>query len=333
LPTLLKDLEHYCKEDHSKKRRAEFWQKQEDDTTSATETLRSRIAEAAANTNESDAEEDCNNPQIEDTLRSDIIDSDSESIDSDVDDPLKHAGVYTAEEVSSILSEKMHRLQKLYIDQFKHLKYLLKDKYLRHCQASLNETPAVIASLDRPDAEDRMKFKALVRYHRYYGKDALLKRQAKEKRRAVTEGRHYQPPPFPVCIFAMEDDICKARSLPSSHYCFKHILYDVNQVLFRPCANGPPPHCLNPVVSFVHKNTCIAHRELKPDNTQNWETGLRFPFFEKEIEIGSQKAEPNCGPLFFEREANRFLEGNNADPITDGHHVGSELALFPSLSL
>lgn len=220
LPSLLRDLEHLCPEEHPKRRRAVDWVKQDDDTTTATDDLRERIAEAAANL-DSDSDEECHNPLIDGSLRADVIDSDSETVCSDQDDSLRHAGVYTAEEVSSILSEKMHRLQKLYIDQFKHLKFLLKEKYRKYYQNALNEGPGMAHSPDdMPDDNDRAKFKALVRYHRYHGKEALLKREAKEKRRAVIEARNYQPPSFPVCIYVKGDEVCKSRSLPSSHYCF-----------------------------------------------------------------------------------------------------------------
>ena len=40
----------------------------------------------------------------------------------------RHAGVYTAEEVALITRDKMIRLQSLYIDQFKRLQHLLREK-------------------------------------------------------------------------------------------------------------------------------------------------------------------------------------------------------------
>ena len=44
----------------------------------------------------------------------------------------RHAGVYTAEEVALITREKLIRLQSLYIDQFKRLQHLLKEKKRRY---------------------------------------------------------------------------------------------------------------------------------------------------------------------------------------------------------
>ena len=40
----------------------------------------------------------------------------------------RHAGAYTAEEVIRVMRDKLIRLQKLYIDQFQRLQYLLKEE-------------------------------------------------------------------------------------------------------------------------------------------------------------------------------------------------------------
>ncbi|KAJ1090379.1 hypothetical protein NDU88_003512 [Pleurodeles waltl] len=50
---------------------------------------------------------------VDQTWRGDP-DSEADSIDSDQEDPLKHAGVYTAEEVALIMREKLICLQYLY---------------------------------------------------------------------------------------------------------------------------------------------------------------------------------------------------------------------------
>lgn len=223
VPQLMKDLEHYCAEDHDKKRRNVDWVKQEDDTSTATDELRSKISEAAAALNESDSEDDVNNPLIEETLNPDVIDSDSESIDSDQEDPLKHAGVFTAEEASLILSEKMHRLQSLYIDQFKFLKYSLQEKYRKYNLASVRELESLHAMLEAASPDDQAKYRALQRYHKYRGKEALLKKQAKEKRKALTDGPNYVPPLHPTCIYVIGDKVCDSRSLPTSNYCSKRM--------------------------------------------------------------------------------------------------------------
>ena len=45
-----------------------------------------------------------------------------------MENPLKYAGAYSAEEVIRIMRDKLIRLQKLYIDQFQRLQYLLKEE-------------------------------------------------------------------------------------------------------------------------------------------------------------------------------------------------------------
>jgi len=64
---------------------------------------------------------------VNETWRGDP-DSEAGSIDSDQEDPLKHAGIHTVEEMALIMGEKLICLQSLYIDQFKCLQHLLKEK-------------------------------------------------------------------------------------------------------------------------------------------------------------------------------------------------------------
>jgi len=61
---------------------------------------------------------------------------------------LRHAGVYTAEEIALVFRDKLIRLQSLYIDQFKRLHHRLREKrrqYL-HTMRRTFPTPS-IASL------------------------------------------------------------------------------------------------------------------------------------------------------------------------------------------
>ncbi|CAB4054371.1 SPPL2B [Lepeophtheirus salmonis] len=62
-------------------------------------------------------------------------DSDAESMDSDLDNPLRHAGIYAAEEVVRIMRDKLICLQKNYIDQFQRLQYLLREERRRYKHA------------------------------------------------------------------------------------------------------------------------------------------------------------------------------------------------------
>ena len=210
------------------------------------------------------------------------VESDSESADGDQEDPLRHAGVFAAEEVSSILSDKMHRLQNLYIEQFRHLKFLLRDKYRAYCLATLMDKDGLVSEL--LSETDARRLSALRKYHKCRGKEALLRSQAKQKRRALADGPSGVAPAVPVCIFEKDGVRCGNRSLPVTHYCrtresladarclpdaplFPDVLFDVHQVLFRPCAVGSQP-CLTPVISFQHNNACLAHKDLKSDLSQ-----------------------------------------------------------------
>merc|ERR1711872_604912 len=50
-----------------------------------------------------------------------------ESVDSEGEESLKHAGVFTGEEVMRTMRDKLIRLQKLYIEQFGRLGHLLRE--------------------------------------------------------------------------------------------------------------------------------------------------------------------------------------------------------------
>ncbi|XP_053704931.1 KAT8 regulatory NSL complex subunit 2 isoform X1 [Synchiropus splendidus] len=170
--------------------------------------------------------------------------SEADSIDSDHEDPLRHAGVYTAEEVALITREKLIRLQSLYIDQFKRLQHLLKEKKRRYLHNRKSEHESIGSSLltgpeglSMKERENLKKLKALRRYRRRYGVEALLHRQLRERRQAVTEGapqstlRSQQE----KCIFFEEGYSCTNPCLPMARHCVAHILQDSNQVLFKLC--------------------------------------------------------------------------------------------------
>ncbi|RXN26886.1 KAT8 regulatory NSL complex subunit 2 [Labeo rohita] len=143
---------------------------------------------------ESWSEEEQDPVVLDQTWRGDP-DSEDESLDSDHEDPLKHAGVYTAEEVALITREKLIRLQSLYIDQFKRLQHLLKEKKRRYLHSRKIEHETIGSSLltgpeglSTKERENLKKLKALRRYRRRYGVEALLHRQLRQRRQAITEG-------------------------------------------------------------------------------------------------------------------------------------------------
>ncbi|XP_041371633.1 KAT8 regulatory NSL complex subunit 2-like isoform X2 [Gigantopelta aegis] len=204
-------------------------------------------------------------PQVDQSWRGDG-DSDAESIDSEQEDVLKHAGVYTAEEVALILRDKLIRLQSLYIDQFKRLQHVMKEKRRRYLHTYKHDREMFgsikIYKKDPTQSHKYEKLKALKMYHNRYGKEALLHRQSKERRIAVSEGPNYKPPSYPKCSYIGDDsNKCCERTIPLSKFCAKHILHDPRQVFFHPCsfADG---RCGRPVPGYTDPPFCSLHVPL-----------------------------------------------------------------------
>lgn len=201
-------------------------------------------------------------------------DSEADSIDSDHEDPLKHAGVYTAEEVALITREKLIRLQSLYIDQFKRLQHLLKEKKRRYLQNRKVEHETLGSSLltgpeglSLKERENLKKLKALRRYRRRYGTEALLHRQLRERRQALTEGA---PQPHTQtgnekCIFFVDGTRCSNPCLPMTRHCLLHIYQDSNQVLFKVCPGLKDIPCNRTVhMGQSEEPRCPLHLSLPP---------------------------------------------------------------------
>lgn len=232
------------------------------------------------------SEEDQDNVALDQTWRGDP-DSDADSVDSDHDDPLKHAGVYTAEEVALITREKLIRLQSLYIDQFKRLQHLLKEKKRRYLQNRKLEYDTISSSLltgpeglSVRERENLRRLKALRRYRCRFGVEALLHRQLRERRQAVTEGtsqahgyRHRQK-----CIAFMEGTRCTNPCLPMTRHCVSHIHQDSSQVLFRMCPGLKDIPCDKPIhLGQSDEPHCPLHVRLPPSMYRREEEPLTQP--------------------------------------------------------
>lgn len=189
--------------------------------------------------------------------RHNTADSETESVDKNLD-LFDHTSVFTDEEVTRILRDKMVRLRRLYIEQYGYIQYILKEKRLKYIQAQREESTCV----SNIDVAEYQKLKAMLRYNKSFGQDYLLYEQAKRRKLSHGPAKNLQPqeeqPIKTVCIFSKTVHGCDKPNLPLSPYCLKHILYDTKQVLFRPCAAGNPP-CLTPVTSFTRKNICPLH--------------------------------------------------------------------------
>uniref|UniRef100_H3CFQ7 KAT8 regulatory NSL complex subunit 2 n=1 Tax=Tetraodon nigroviridis TaxID=99883 RepID=H3CFQ7_TETNG len=203
--------------------------------------------------------------------------SEADSIDSDHEDPFeRHAGVYTAEEVALITREKLIRLQSLYIDQFKRLQHLLKEKKRRYLHSRKVEHESLGSSLltgaeglSMKERENLKKLKALRRYRRRYGVEALLHRQLRTRRHAVTEGAAQLQPhartPHEKCCSLLEGGRCTNPCLPLARHCLSHICQDGNQVLFKACPGTKDVPCERTVhMGQAEDPRCPLHLILPP---------------------------------------------------------------------
>lgn len=234
----------------------------------------SRISKIIDYASDSDSDKE---PIVVDQTWKGNIDSDAESVDNEQSDPLKYAGVYTAEEVALITKDKLIRLQSLYIEQFKRLQHVIREKRRKYLHVMKQEKEAQGNCLFIPNTHEEVeqykKLKALYRYHRRHGIERLLHEQSKERRKAMTEGVNYKPTNISKCIYVEKDKKCGQRSLPFSKYCTRHILNDTLQVLFRPC--GYEDSCVNPVLPLPSASSCVLHFPLPvfpiytpPDDTK-----------------------------------------------------------------
>uniref|UniRef100_A0A8B9D1J1 KAT8 regulatory NSL complex subunit 2 n=1 Tax=Anser brachyrhynchus TaxID=132585 RepID=A0A8B9D1J1_9AVES len=216
---------------------------------------------------------------VEQTWRGDP-DSEADSIDSDQEDPLKHAGVYTAEEVALIMREKLIRLQSLYIDQFKRLQHLLKEKKRRFLHSRKGEHEAIGSSLltgpeglMAKERENLKRLKCLRRYRQRYGVEALLHRQLKERRMLATDGAAQQAHTTRSsqrCLAFVDDVRCSNPSLPMTRHCLTHICQDANQTLFKPCQGSEEMYVPEQVLSVPEEleaaptDLYLSAAELQP---------------------------------------------------------------------
>ena len=132
--------------------------------------------------------------RVADTWAGDDGDSDCESVDSEAEESLKHAGVFTGEEVMRTMRDKLIRLQKLYIEQFGRLGHLLRESRRLYLAQVREEREAGLVSMSAQQAAspgDQLaaaKLKALTHYHSPAGREALLAARLREKRAAASGG-------------------------------------------------------------------------------------------------------------------------------------------------
>lgn len=194
--------------------------------------------------------------------------SDNESDDSEQEDYLKHANVYTAEEITAITRDKLIRLQSLYIEEYRHLQYMLKEKRRKYLHALKREkeTCCNISNQIRDNPKEQRLFKKLKAYnsyHKVHGIEAILSKRLKELRSKVSEGSLPRTQNYIKCLYTEGGVKCGEKSLPLARHCRKHILEDPNQILFRSCGRvRADVECKTPVEAIFDDATCRLHVDI-----------------------------------------------------------------------
>jgi len=210
--------------------------------------------------------------------------SEAESVDSEGEDSLKHAGVYTGEEVMRTMRDKLIRLQKLYIEQFGRLQHKLRESRRGYLAQVREEREAGMMNIySQPRQHNQyQRLKALTHYHAPAGREALLAARHREKRvrhekqrgpsaaslgggPGATQGLPLGVQP---CQHALtQTQKCGQGVIPMARFCPRHILEQPGQVLYRACAvtvevgEGP---CPTPLPNLFPHSTCVFHTRLQP---------------------------------------------------------------------
>jgi len=233
---------------------------------------------------EGEQEKRVNGATVENAWRGDG-DSDAESVDSDIEDPLKHAGAFTAEETIRIMRDKLIRLQKLYIEQFSRLQYLLKEErreFRINVRKEKEENFMSIHKQPKESPEEQIAYdtlKSLNHYSKPHGQEAILNNMLQEKRVRASAGVSSSSSSLAdkagKCTFNLTTNTkCCDTTVPMSKYCVKHIMSDPNQVLFRLCSvstsdDGP---CETPIPDLFDTSSCVYHTQLLPRVSDSKET-------------------------------------------------------------
>ncbi|XP_065722513.2 KAT8 regulatory NSL complex subunit 2 isoform X1 [Drosophila suzukii] len=278
---------------------------------------RRRILDYASDSSSNDEDPPCLRNTAQDI---EFYESDYESIDSEDDDPLKHAGVYTRAEAVRIAETKLIKLQGLYREQISHLQHILKQrrrKYLHEIRRERELYCSIHDQLKETPHERKLyeQLKALNSYHRRQGMEAVLYKKLKEKRARDT--LYASKSSNPKCVFTEGGVKCGERTLPCCKHCRKHILEDKRQVLFRACGvERSGVVCQEPVASILEDSSCVLHLTVAPAKRQ---------YIQKFYEVSSTPSEES---IFAEgRGVDNFV---GEDPHNEMQAEGDDLLDFAS---
>lgn len=200
--------------------------------------------------------------------------------DSDIE-TLQSAGVLSDVETVRMHLAHLSKLKSAYVSEFDRLRHLLRESRRQYLQnvALEKQTMTSIHSQAKGTNEERetySRLKALLRYHRHNGRQALLRSALREKRNAAAasesapsskeRGRHLAKR---CCCYSQGSWKCGEQAVPMARHCVKHILEDPHQVLYRACGvqvGGSEP-CHTPLIPLPHQSTCVYHTPLPPHPT------------------------------------------------------------------
>ncbi|CAH0380965.1 unnamed protein product [Bemisia tabaci] len=261
----------------------------------------------------------------------------TESLESFEDEPLRHAGVYTEEEIIEITRGKMINLQALYMEQLKRLQYVFREKRREFLHDLKKEKEVFMNIHSQPrltlkEEQIYQKLKALNRYQKHSGIEAILRKKSIERRVKAANGVQMRGAHGSKCIFTEGGVKCALKVLPLSKYCRKHIIEDPNQVLFKVCgltkADIP---CREPIAVLFERSTCIFHMSLPAlphlnvDNSNGTKADCKEDFDSKLSPVKRLKEEKSVAKT----QLQRVLEGETYSAISAPapKHVSSEQSM------
>jgi len=191
--------------------------------------------------------------------------SDAESTDSEDENLLNHAGVWTLEECIRILKEKMMRLRYLYSLQYKRLNHRLREERRKMLKDyDMDGLTLSKVGFDGCSDESFQKFVEgvhLTNYQKLGGPELVAEKLSREKRIKGVSLRTRKND-VPRCMFYADGHRCYNKMLPLSKYCYNHVTNDLDQHLFSTCSfkfqDGK--RCTEPASTF--SSSCLLHPSL-----------------------------------------------------------------------
>lgn len=168
----------------------------------------------------------------------------------------------------------MKRLRSLYLEQFHRLGYILRERRRRYLSTLRKEKEIYCSIYNQPREtdEERQQYaqlKALNKYHRSHGIEAVVRRKYNDKRMKAFGGQQASKSSYGNrCTFADGGVKCPERAIPCSKFCRRHVTEDRKQVLFRACGvEKSGVVCQEPVPMIFDDATCALHIEVPPERT------------------------------------------------------------------